>query len=165
MRKQPSWLIVCILLYLFFPVGIWLLWRRRRYSPGVNAALSAVSALWLAAVLFVLIARPFRPGTDTTITPQPVGAQAALPEAEAAEEEAAASDEASAPPAELISAEEVDEANAVYAVNGTPYYHQDQACQAIGEGVETTRLSRNTAIENSLMACPYCMGSQYSDGM
>ena len=161
---EHDW-VTWLLLILLPPVGIWLLWRRRRYSQGVNVALTAVSLLWLAAVLFVLIAKPFQPKGDTTITPQPVGAAAvtAANEAEAPEEEA--EPEAETASTELISVEEVDEANAVYTVSGAPFYHQDAACQAIGEGVETTKTSRNAAIEQSLMACPYCIGSQYSDGM
>ena len=144
------------------PVGIWLLWRRRRYSPAVNATLGTLSALWLVTLLTVLILQPFRQKSDTTITPQPVGAAAvtAQQEEEAPEEEAVP-EEAQA---ELVPTEEVDEANAVYTVSGTPYYHQDETCQAIGADGETVRTSRNVAIEQSLMACPYCMGSQYSDG-
>ena len=47
----PTWL----LLVLLPPVGIWLLWRRRRYSTGVNIVLSVLSALWMAAVIYVLV--------------------------------------------------------------------------------------------------------------
>ena len=154
----PTWL----LLVLLPPVGIWLLWRRRRYSTGVNLALSILSALWMVAVIYVLVARPFKPSNDTTITPQPVGVPAAptdtpepQPESEAPAEEAVA---------EVVPSEEVDELNAVYTVTDGPYYHQNAECVAIGEGVETNRVSRNSAIEDSLMACPYCMGGQYSDG-
>lgn len=157
---EHDW-VTWLLLFLLPPAGIWLLWRRRRYSMGVNAALTALSLLWLAAVLFVLIAKPFRQKNDTTITPQPVGAAAVTAAPEEEEEEPAEAE----PETALISNEEVDEANAVYTVAGTPYYHQDQACQAIGEGVETNRISRTTAVEQGLMACPYCIGSQYSDGM
>ena len=153
-RDWVNWL----LLFLLPPVGIWLLWRRRRYSPGANAALTLVSLAWLAAVVVVLLLKPFKPASDTTITPQPVGAAAVAtqtPEPEATQE----------PPATLISAEEVDEANAVYTVADTPYYHAGRDCSALPPEGEVLRLSRNTAIENSLMACPYCMAGQYSDGL
>ena len=151
----PTW----VLLVLLPPVGIWLLWRRRRYSDGVNVVLSVLSVLWMAAVIYVLVARPFRRTSDTTITPQPVGVQAKPEETEAPPEEPAA-----ATAAALVPTEEVDDLNAVYTVEGGAYYHQSPDCTAIGEGVETARVSRNSAIESALMACPYCMGGQYSDG-
>ena len=150
----PTWL----LLLLLPPVGIWLLWRRRRYSDGVNVALSGLSLLWLAAVIYVLVARPFRPASDTTITPQLVGVSA-TPTAAPVEEEPA--EEALA---EVVPTEAVDDLNAVFTVEGGPYYHQEQDCTAIGEGLEPTRVSRNSAIESGLMACPYCLAGQYSDG-
>ncbi|MBR2798719.1 MAG: BatA domain-containing protein [Clostridia bacterium] len=152
----PTW----VLLVLLPPVGIWLLWRRRRYSDGVNILLTALSAIWFVAVIYVLVARPFRRTSDTTITPQPVGVGAAPTETPEPEPEAPAEEAV----AEVVPTEEVDELNAVYTVEGGPYYHQTQDCVAIGEGVEAQRVSRNSAIEASLMACPYCMGGQYSDG-
>lgn len=159
---EHDW-VTWLCLILLPPVGIWLLWRRQRYNTAVNVTLSILSALWLAAIIAVLTLQPFRPSTDTTITPQPVGASA-LPAQQESDAETEEEAEEAAPAAELISSEEVDEANAVYTVSSTPYYHQDSACTAIPEGVEPDRISRNTAIEQSLMACPYCMGSQYSDG-
>ena len=152
----PTW----VLLVLLPPVGIWLLWRRRRYSDVVNIVLSVLSAIWFVAVIYVLVARPFRRASDTTITPQPVGVGAAPTQSPEPVEEAPAEEAV----AEVVPTEEVDELNAVYTVEGGPYYHQTQDCVAIGEGVEPARVSRNSAIEASLMACPYCMGGQYSDG-
>ena len=105
-----------VLLFLVPPLGIWMLWRRRRYSQNANILLTLLSLLWLLAVVVVLFVRPFRPHTDTTITPQPVGA-AALPTQAPVEEEAPVE-------AVVVPAEEVDEANAVYTVAQTPYYHQ-----------------------------------------
>ncbi len=153
----PTWL----LLVLLPPVGIWLLWRRRRYSTGVNIALSVLSAAWFVAVIYVLVARPFKPANDTTITPQAVGIVTTAPTVEPEIEEEPAEE---ATVAEVVDAEEVDDLNAVYTVEGGPYYHQSEDCTAIGEGVEANRVSRNSAIEGGLMACPYCMGGQYSDG-
>ena len=148
------------LLVVLPPLGIWLLWRRQRYARNVNLALSVLSALWLVLAI-VLLTHPFRPRTDTTITPQPVGGAAT--EAEAPE--ATPEPEAEATASGVLSNEEVDEANAVYVAKDLPYYHQQQTCSAIPEGGEITRVSRNTAIEHSLMACPYCLASQYSDGL
>ena len=148
-----------VLLFLVPPLGIWMLWRRRRYQQSTNILLTTLSLLWLLAVIIVLFVRPFRAKPDTTITPQPVGAAALptevpepTPEPEPAE-------------AVVMSAEEVDEANAVYVVEDKPYYHQNEGCQAIPGGVETKRIARNTAVEKSMLACPYCLASQYSDGL
>ena len=156
---EHDW-VTWVTLLLFPPVGIWLLWRRRRYSPAANVTLGVLSALWLVAAVALLVFRPFSKPSDTTITPQPVGA-AAIPTAqpEAEEEETPAGEEA-----EIVPAEVVDEANAVYTVAGAPYYHQNTTCTAIQEGADVQRVSRNAAVEESLMACPYCLGSQYSDG-
>ena len=146
-----------LLLFLVPPLGIWMLWRRKRFPQSTNILLTVLSLLWMLAVIIVLFVRPFRARTDTTITPQPVGA-AALPteapvEAEPQEEESV-----------VVPAEEVDEANAVYTVDGTPYYHQNAECTFIG-GAETKRVSRSAAVEQSLLACPYCQASHYSDGL
>ena len=148
-----------VLLFLVPPLGIWLLWRRNRYSQNANILLTLLSLLWLLAVIVVLFVRPFRPRTETTITPQPIGA-AALPTQVPSDEE-----EATPVEAVVIPVEEVDDANVVFTVEGTPYYHQSEGCSAIPGGVETGRIARNTAIERSLLACPYCLASQYSDGL
>ena len=159
---EHDW-VTWVLLVLLPPVGIWLLWRRQRYSPAVNMVLSTLSVMWMVAVLYVLIAKPFRRASDTTITPQPVGVTAQQPAEEAPEEEVSA-EETPAAEAEVIPTEEVDEANAVYTVAGTPYYHQSTDCLYISADAQTERVARNTAIEQSLLACPYCLGGQYSDG-
>ena len=147
-----------VLLFLLPPLGIWLLWRRNRYSQNANILLTLLSLMWLLAVLVLVFVRPFRPQTDTTITPQPVGA-AALPTEVPVE-----TPEPEPVEAVVVPAEEVDDANAVFTVTGTPYYHQSEVCNFIG-GAETNRIARNTAIEQSLLACPYCLASQYSDGL
>ena len=139
------------------PLGIWMLWRRRRYSQNTNILITLAALLWLLAVVVLVFVRPFRARTDTTITPQPVGAAALPTEAPAETPEPAE--------AVVVPTEEVTDANAVYTVEGTPYYHQSEGCQAIPGGVEVGRIARNTAVEQSLLACPYCMAGQYSDGL
>ena len=155
---QHEW-INWVMLFLVPPLGIWMLWRRRRYPQSTNILLTTLSLLWMLAVIVVLFVRPFRARPDTTITPQPVGA-AALPTEVPEPTEVP-------PEAEgvVVTAEEVDDANAVFIVDGTPWYHQSEGCQAIPGGVETNRIARNTAVERSLLACPYCLASQYSDGL
>jgi hypothetical protein len=81
-----------------------------------------------------------------------------------AEPKAEQEEPAEAAVAEVVPTEEVDDLNAVYTVEGGPYYHQTEDCVVIGEGAQTSRVSRNSAIDSDLMACPYCIGGQYSDG-
>ncbi len=154
---QHEWL-NWLLLFLVPPLGIWMLWRRRRFVQSTNILLTTLSLMWLLAVVVVLFVRPFRAKPDTTITPQPVGVAALATEAPAEEEPE---------PVEsvVVTAEEVDEANAVYTVDGTPFYHQSADCQFIPAGTEPNRIARNSAVEQSLLACPYCQASQYSDGL
>lgn len=147
--------VMWLLLFLVPPLGIWLVWRTHRYSQNANILMTLLSLIWLTAVLVLLIVRPFRERPDTTITPQPVGA-AALP--------TEAPEEPEGEPADVVTPEEVDDANAVFTVADTPYYHQQADCQFIGDA-ETTRIARNTAVEQGLLACPYCLAGQYSDGL
>ena len=153
---EHDW-VTWILLAALPPLGIWLLWRRQRYNRSVTIALTALSAVWLALVLVLLIFRPFRSRGDTVITPQPVGAatQGMTDQPEPTPE----------PQAEIVTEEEIDDATAVYIVDGQPYYHKQDDCVNLPEGAQTNRVSENTAIERSLMACPYCLGSMYSDGL
>ncbi|MBQ8109234.1 MAG: hypothetical protein IJ124_03595 [Clostridia bacterium] len=155
---EHDW-VTLLLLLLLPPLGIWLLWRRRRYTESVNILLTLLSFIWVGALLVILFIRPFRSRTDTTITPQPVGAAAVVAETPTPEPQQAE------PEPVLVPTEEVDEANAVYTVAGSPYYHQGEGCSVIPGGVEINRISRNSAIEQALLACPYCMAGQYSDGI
>ena len=149
-----------VLLALVPPLGIWMLWRRRRFSQNANILLTLAALMWMLAVIVLLFVRPFRAKPDTTITPQPIGA-AALP-TEAPPEETPVPE---AEQADVLTAEEVDDANAVFAVADTPYYHQSESCSFIPSGAATTRIARNTAVEKSMLPCPYCMAGQYSDGL
>ena len=155
---EHDW-VTLALLFLLPPAGIWLLWRRQRYSRNVTIALSALSVLWLALLLLLLLLRPFRPKGDSVITPQPVGAAT-----QGMTEQPAPTEAPEESVAEVVSEEEVDEATAVYVAEGLPYYHKQDDCVNIPEDGKLSRISENTAIERSLMACPYCMGSAYSDG-
>ena len=152
---EHDW-VTWVLLVLLPPLGIWLLWRRQRYSRNVTIALTALSALWLVLVLVLLIAKPFRSRSDTAITPQPVGAATQGMTEQPEEEEPEPTPEPE---------EEIDEATAVYALEGQPYYHKQEDCVNIPEGSELKRMAESTAADRSLMACPYCMASLYSDGL
>ena len=155
---EHEW-VTWLLLLLLPPMGIFLLWRRGRFNQPSGVALGVLGVVWFAALMVLLILKPFKPAGDTTITPQPVGAAMLVTASPEAEQEAAQ------PVSSVITAEEVNEANAVYVVSDAPYYHQSEGCTSIPSNAEVTRVSRNTAIENSLMACPYCIAGQYSDGM
>ena len=144
-----------LLLLLCPPLGIWLLWRNRRYNRNIMLTLTALSALWMVLALVLLIARPFRSRGDAVITPQPVGAATQGMTEQDGEPE---------PTAEPIVEEEIDDATAVYILEGLPYYHKQADCVNIPEESMPRRVSENTAVDRALMPCPYCLGSVYSDG-
>ena len=141
------------LLVLLPPLGIYLVWKNRRFQKRGRIFLSVVSGLWLIA-LIVLIFNPFAPRSDTVFRQASGNAPA---EEEAAEEESAPT----ANPAVLLTDEEVEDANAVYATQDDPFYHKQSDCRALAADQVAVRISENTAIDKSLMPCPYCMASQY----
>ncbi|MBR4443857.1 MAG: hypothetical protein IKS52_11390 [Clostridia bacterium] len=152
---EHDW-VTWLLLALFPPLGIWLLWRNRRYNRNVTIALTALSALWMVLALVLLFANPFGKRSDTIIEPEPVGAatQGMTDQSQQPAENAA----------QVVAEEEVDDATAVYLAEDQPYYHKQDDCVNIPEDSTLVRVNESTAIERSLLACPYCLGSLYSDG-
>ena len=99
---EHEW-VTWLLLIALPPLGIFMLWRRGRFNSPSGVVLGVLGALWFAALMILLILKPFRSAGDTTITPQPVGAAmlAALQTDASTEEEK--------PVSSVISAEEVEE--------------------------------------------------------
>ena len=143
-----------LLLALLPPLGIALLWFRRRYQPQTRVIVSAASALWCVLVIALLIWQPFRGVPDDAITPVTEDQQV----------EADDEDGEGAPVSVIVSDEEVDDANAVYLTAEGAYYHKLEDCKALAGAENTSRVSQNTAIDMGKMACPYCLASHYSDG-
>ena len=152
---ERDW-VTYLLLVLLPPLGIWLLWRRRRFSPNVRWIVTGIAALWCALLVALLIWQPFRGRPDNAITPvtdeQPV-------EADVEGGEAAAQ-----PASVIVTDEEVDDANAVYVVADGGYYHKTEGCTVLAGAENVNRVSQNTAIDLGMMACPYCLAGTYSDG-
>ena len=57
------------LLFLLPPLGIYLLWRRRRFDQPIRIAVSAVSGLWFIILLILLISAILSGGGDATRNP------------------------------------------------------------------------------------------------
>ena len=62
---ENDW-VTFLLLFLFPPLGIYLLWRRNRFEKPVRYAISAVSAIWFIVALILLFHNLFGGASDTT---------------------------------------------------------------------------------------------------
>ena len=62
---ENDW-VTYLLLFLFPPLGIYLLWRRNRFEKPMRYALSAVSAIWFIVALILIFHNLFGGTSDTT---------------------------------------------------------------------------------------------------
>ena len=62
---ENDW-VTYLLLFLFPPLGIYLLWRRNRFEKPLRYALSAISAIWFIVALILLFHNIFGGASDTT---------------------------------------------------------------------------------------------------
>lgn len=78
---ENDW-VTYLLLFLFPPLGIYLLWRRNRFEKPIRYALSAISAIWFIVALILLFHNLFGGSsdspTDATITLAPSATVSAL---------------------------------------------------------------------------------------
>ncbi len=65
---QSDW-VMYALLVLLPPLGIWILWKKERFSPLVRAAVSAASGIWFILLLIWLFSAMFAPGGSDQVTP------------------------------------------------------------------------------------------------
>ena len=62
---ENDW-VTYLLLFLFPPLGIYLLWRRNRFEKPIRYAITAVSAIWFIVALILLFHSLFGGASDTT---------------------------------------------------------------------------------------------------
>ena len=62
---ENDW-VTYLLLFLFPPLGIYLLWRRNRFDKPIRYAISAISAIWFIVALILLFHNLFGGASDTT---------------------------------------------------------------------------------------------------
>ncbi|MBP3652749.1 MAG: hypothetical protein J6J78_06720 [Clostridia bacterium] len=65
---ENDW-VTYVLLFLLPPLGIYLLWRRRRFEMPIRWAVSAASAVWFIILVILLISAIFSGSGDTTTNP------------------------------------------------------------------------------------------------
>ena len=155
-----------LLLVLLPPVGIYLLWWRRRYQMPLRAGLSVAAAVWFLLLLFWLIPKLLsgggdpvaQQGTSITLTTQaPVAVDAFTDTADAAAtpEPAAVEPNATVGATPLPgSTSEADEY--VYSPATGSYYHAREDCPEIPAGTVATAMTVNAAANRGQTACPVC---------
>lgn len=137
------------LLLLLPPLGIALLWSRRRFRKRGRVLLTVVALLWTALLAYLLVGRPLlrrrAVPVDAAALPQEVDVGQTNPV--------------------VVSDAALDEAIGVFVTENGPFYHQLQDCRGLSTTEEITRIGQNAALDSGRMACPYCLGGQYTDGL
>ena len=137
-----------LLLVLLPPLGVALLWARRRFRRRGRVLLTAMTLIWVAALSLLLV----RPLQDRRVVPADT---ANIPQT---------ADMGQTNPV-VVSDEELGDAIGVYVTETGPFYHQLNDCRALSTTEEITRIGQNEALDSGRMACPYCLGGQYTDGL
>ena len=65
---ENDW-VTYLLLFILPPLGIYLLWRRRRFDQPIRIAISAVSAIWFIILIVLLVSAVFSGSGDKKSTP------------------------------------------------------------------------------------------------
>ena len=138
-----------LLLLLLPPVGVALLWWRRRFRRRGRVLLTVMTLLWVALMAFLLVGRPLLNRRD----------------APADVVEAPEPDDPGQTNPVIVSGETLDEATGVYVTETGPFYHQLQDCRGLSTTELITRMGQNAAVDSGRMACPYCLGGAYTDGL
>ena len=170
---ENDW-VTYLLLFLFPPLGIYLLWRRNRFDKPVRWAITAASAIWFVVALILLLHGLFGGSgdrqTQATITIPPLTATATIAPAEtdtAGTSTGSLLDnldaQASPSPTPLAGGvtgtTDTASGDYVYSPATGLYYHSYENCPNIPDGVSVWRVTLDIA-QNSRhqSACPECIG-------
>ena len=180
---ENDW-VTYLLLFLFPPLGIYLLWRRNRFDKPVRWAVTAASAIWFIVALILIFSGIFGGSKDN---PQPANITVAttpVPTAQAVDTGTSTDDGTTSDLTGTISA--ATESPDVVEPTATPlandlaqaalnaseyvyspatglYYHSKNDCESIPENVSVSRVPKDVAINSRKQsACPVCIGA--SDG-
>ena len=192
---ENDW-VTYLLLFLFPPLGIYLLWRRNRFEKPIRWAITAASAIWFVVALILLLRGLFGGSGDQQIQPS-----ITIPPAQVETTAPRHGGRATSPPSTWAAASVAERgrrhegdptpvrearttaptgrrgatghaagqprptgANAntasyVWSPASGLYYHANQDCSRIEEGVQVWRVTREIA-ENSRhqSPCPDCIG-------
>ena len=152
MGDHNLWLF--LLMLLVPPLGIGLLWARRRFRRRGRVLLTVMTLIWVALMAFLLVGRPLLARRAA-----PVDAVADNTESAETAEDVGATNPV------VVSDEAISDAIGVYVTESGPFFHQLQDCRGLSTTEEITRIDQTAALNNGLMACPYCLGGQYTDGL
>lgn len=166
-----------VLLVVFPPLGIWILWQRKQFDPMIRAAIAAASAIWLILLVFWLIPSMIpkadnrdrvalkptmtaSPQVQITPTPTPITASV-TPTNTAGEQNGSDIDDTDANTAddtddtEPVVTEEDETTKVFISSNGT-YYHKQELCNNIAYSLSVTL---KYATDQNKKPCPSCYGS------
>ena len=186
---ENDW-VTYLLLVVLPPLGIYLLWRRRRFEVPIRWGVSAASAIWFVIMLILLVSLVFTGSGDTTtnppiemVTPTPtVAVQATAKPADASlnltpddmsnlmDQATTTDDPLSAALAVDATATPIPGANGAVNTGATgntvimtatgAYYHNNASCENIGEGASVSNVTRDVAEQRGKVACPICYPNQ-----
>ena len=180
---QSDW-IMYALLVLLPPLGIWILWKRGRFSQLVRTIISAVAAIWFIILLIWLFSALFRkvggqdqinPGAVNTPPPQTV--TATVPPAQTGIDTTVQAPVATPRPQGDIDTGTVTPPSGtttnpdtttpgtttaqtvVWATNTSPYFHSTDTCSAITDAERPllNRVQRSAALARSQTQCEVCV--------
>ena len=141
---------LALLLILLPPLGIALMWIRRRFRRRGRILLTVLAVAWLALLAFLFVVRPMlarrAPVEDTT-------AEADLTE-----------DLSQLEPV-VVPDDQLPSGVNVYVSVNSSFYHQKADCRAFAQSDTVSVEDRTISLGKGLMACPYCLGGDYSDSL
>ena len=174
---ENDW-VTYVLLVLFPPLGIYLLWRRGRFDMVMRVGISVASALWFAVLIYLIVSLVTPAGPETTfpaggptISPVTVAPSATVgitvsPSATtgiiSSSISPTVSDELQIEPSATPIAGSGDSTTAsdyVYASNTGIYYHSRSNCERLS-GETASLVSLEIAERRGLDPCPTCYDNQ-----
>ena len=173
---ENDW-VTYVLLFVLPPLGIYLLWTRRRFETPIRWAISTASAIWFVIVLILLLSGIFGGGKDDignviyTPSPSPTAGGTPTPDPAQSLADATADPLAIAPTATPVAGgAPIGNISGVGSsgIVGTPtgntvvmpatglYYHKTGTCTQISEGVSLSNVTLEVAQTRGKSPCPTC---------
>lgn len=141
---------LALLLILLPPLGIALMWIRRRFRRRGRIVVTALALAWLALLAFLLVVRPI------------LARRAPVEDTQA---EADLTDDLSQLEPVVVPDDQLLSGVNVYVSTNSSFYHQKPDCRAFAQSDTVSMEDRTISLSKGLMACPYCLGADYSDSL
>lgn len=180
-------LLMYLLLLILPPLGIWIMWKKGKFSSLVRAILTAAAGAWFIVLLVWLFTSMLGGGSDPTqtgavapvapVTTQVPGTQVQPPQIP---QQSGTESDVTVPAAPDIGATDttvpgasgvrtttegttsISAADYCYAVGTSQYFHADQSCPNIEEN--TTRTTVALARSRGQVQCPTCYKTEDLSG-